>query len=64
VPEPITKWQKIEKENEDDTENQNGVQKPIISILTLKKGNLLDMFYVDPNRWAYTFQSYAFLSRY
>lgn len=26
-------------------------------------GNLLDLFYKDPNRWAYTFQSYAFLSR-
>eukprot|EP00281_Chroomonas_sp_CCMP1168_P020846 CAMPEP_0206227866 /NCGR_PEP_ID=MMETSP0047_2-20121206/8858_1 /ASSEMBLY_ACC=CAM_ASM_000192 /TAXON_ID=195065 /ORGANISM="Chroomonas mesostigmatica_cf, Strain CCMP1168" /LENGTH=284 /DNA_ID=CAMNT_0053651059 /DNA_START=10 /DNA_END=864 /DNA_ORIENTATION=- len=26
-------------------------------------GNLLDSFYRDPKRWAYTFQSYAFLSR-
>ncbi len=26
-------------------------------------GNLLDMFYRDPHRWAYTFQAYAFLSR-
>ncbi len=25
--------------------------------------NLLDMFYKDPKRWAYTFQSYAFVSR-
>jgi deoxyadenosine/deoxycytidine kinase len=26
-------------------------------------GNILGMFYSDPSRWAYTFQSYAFLSR-
>lgn len=26
-------------------------------------GNLLDRFYKDPKRWAYTFQTYAFLSR-
>ena len=26
-------------------------------------GNLLDLFYKDSKRWAYTFQSYAFLSR-
>ena len=25
--------------------------------------NLLDFFYKDPKRWAYTFQSYAFVSR-
>ena len=25
--------------------------------------NLLDQFYNDPKRWAYTFQSYAFVSR-
>jgi deoxyadenosine/deoxycytidine kinase len=25
--------------------------------------NLLDRFYKDPQRWAYTFQSYAFISR-
>lgn len=25
--------------------------------------NLLDMFYKDPKRWAYSFQSYAFVSR-
>ena len=25
--------------------------------------NLLDKFYKDPHRWAYTFQSYAFVSR-
>lgn len=26
-------------------------------------GNLLELFYNDTDRWAYTFQSYAFLSR-
>ena len=26
-------------------------------------GNLLDLFYKDTLRWAYTFQSYAFISR-
>ncbi len=26
-------------------------------------GNLLDCFYQDPRRWAYTFQSYAFVTR-
>ena len=26
-------------------------------------GNLLQMFYDDPKRWGYTFQTYAFLSR-
>lgn len=25
--------------------------------------NLLDKFYTEPNRWAYTFQSYAFVTR-
>jgi len=25
--------------------------------------NMLELFYQDPHRWAYTFQSYAFLSR-
>jgi len=28
-----------------------------------KEGNLLDLFYKDTSRWAYTFQSYAFISR-
>jgi hypothetical protein len=26
-------------------------------------GNLLELFYKDPKRWGYTFQTYAFLSR-
>jgi len=28
-----------------------------------QEGNLLDLFYKDTPRWAYTFQSYAFISR-
>jgi len=28
-----------------------------------EKENLLDLFYKDTKRWAYTFQSYAFISR-
>lgn len=28
-----------------------------------ESGNLLDLFYKDTKRWAYTFQSYAFISR-
>jgi len=28
-----------------------------------KEDNLLDLFYKDTKRWAYTFQSYAFISR-
>jgi deoxyadenosine/deoxycytidine kinase len=28
-----------------------------------KDGNLLDLFYKDTSRWAYTFQSYAFITR-
>lgn len=48
VPEPITKWQNVIKE--EDSSQQNG-------------GNLLGLFYDDPHRWGYTFQSYAFLSR-
>jgi len=55
VPEPISKWQRVtdtDNEEEDSIPNsqENG-------------GNLLEMFYSDPKRWAYTFQSYAFLSR-
>jgi len=52
VPEPITKWQRVVDEDHDEisSSQENG-------------GNLLGMFYDNPSRWAYTFQSYAFLSR-
>ncbi len=26
-------------------------------------GNMLDMFYKDPARWAYTFQNFVFVTR-
>eukprot|EP01083_Nonionella_stella_P006369 18487_1 len=51
VPEPVSKWQKIDTKSTEPSQSQdNG-------------GNLLDMFYQDPVRWSYTLQSYAFLSR-
>jgi len=51
VPEPISKWQRVVDNSEDlSCSQENG-------------GNLLGMFYENPSRWAYTFQSYAFLSR-
>lgn len=31
--------------------------------ISQSKENLLDYFYKDPKRWAYTFQTYAFLTR-
>lgn len=52
VPEPLSKWQSVNA----DTESFSFSQK--------SGGNLLEMFYSDAKRWAYTFQSYAFLSRY
>lgn len=51
VPEPVSKWQNIVSEEDAVTGSQ------------VAGGNLLQMFYDDPKRWAYTFQSYAFLSR-
>ncbi|KAM5171322.1 deoxycytidine kinase 2-like isoform 2-T2 [Mantella aurantiaca] len=54
VPEPIAKWcnvQTIEDAYEElSTSQKNG-------------GNLLQMLYDKPTRWAYTFQTYACLSR-
>lgn len=47
VQEPVGKWQQVE--SEDGT--------------TARASNLLELFYSDPKRWAYTFQTYAFLSR-
>lgn len=54
VQEPISRWTKIPDAN-DDPENITCSQK--------NGGNLLDMFYKDSSRWAYTFQTYCFLSR-
>ena len=39
------------------------VQEPLKQWQDVGGGNLLDNFYKDPSRWAYTFQSYAFISR-
>eukprot|EP00118_Oscarella_pearsei_P026576 m.310112 g.310112 ORF g.310112 m.310112 type:complete len:248 (+) comp49620_c0_seq1:44-787(+) len=47
VPEPLNKWQRIGND----------------TVPEHKKENLLEKFYKDPHRWAYTFQAYACLSR-
>mmetsp|Transcript_53874 Transcript_53874/g.127317 ORF Transcript_53874/g.127317 Transcript_53874/m.127317 type:complete len:320 (-) Transcript_53874:130-1089(-) len=47
VPEPLSKWQQV-------TDGDNS---------STCGGNLLEHFYREPKRWAYTFQTYAFLSR-
>jgi len=39
------------------------IQEPIVQWQDIQGDNLLDLFYQDPHRWAYTFQSYAFFSR-
>ncbi|XP_048848446.1 deoxyguanosine kinase, mitochondrial [Brienomyrus brachyistius] len=44
VPEPVSKWQKV------DTSQQSAT-------------NLLDMMYKDPQRWAYTFQTFSCMTR-
>ncbi|NWV61288.1 DCK kinase, partial [Malurus elegans] len=54
IPEPIAKWcniQTVEDEYEELTTSQKS------------GGNLLQMLYDKPTRWAYTFQTYACLSR-
>jgi deoxyadenosine/deoxycytidine kinase len=49
VSEPLTRWQNVDSDQ--------------VSCSQQCGGNLLDMFYKDPKRWAYTFQAYACLSR-
>lgn len=51
VSEPLTKWQNVSSNSE------------VTSGSQAQGGNLLDLFYKEPSRWAYTFQSYACLSR-
>ncbi|CAI7993436.1 Deoxycytidine kinase 2 [Geodia barretti] len=51
ISEPITKWQNVDSPGDSVTASQQC------------GGNLLDMFYREPKRWAYTFQTYACLSR-
>lgn len=52
VPEPVTKWQRVIDEDDQalTCSQENG-------------GNLLSMFYSDPKRWGFMFQTYAFISR-
>ncbi|XP_073476874.1 deoxycytidine kinase 2-like [Aquarana catesbeiana] len=54
VPEPIAKWCNVQT-TEDEHEELSTSQK--------NGGNLLQMLYDKPTRWAYTFQTYACLSR-
>ncbi|XP_062867667.1 deoxycytidine kinase [Trichomycterus rosablanca] len=54
VPEPIARWCNVQTEHSEFEE-----------LTTSQKtgGNLLQMMYEKPERWAYTFQSYACMSR-
>ncbi|XP_068134223.1 deoxycytidine kinase 2-like [Hyperolius riggenbachi] len=54
VPEPIAKWCNVQT-TEDEHQELSTSQK--------NGGNLLQMLYDKPTRWAYTFQTYACLSR-
>ncbi|XP_061473296.1 deoxycytidine kinase 2-like [Rhineura floridana] len=54
IPEPIAKWCNIQT-SENEYEELSTSQK--------SGGNLLQMLYGKPTRWAYTFQTYACLSR-
>ncbi|XP_063269701.1 deoxycytidine kinase 2 isoform X2 [Prinia subflava] len=54
IPEPIAKWCNIQTAD-DEYEELSTSQK--------SGGNLLQMLYDKPTRWAYTFQTYACLSR-
>ncbi|XP_053321373.1 deoxycytidine kinase 2-like [Spea bombifrons] len=54
VPEPIAKWCNVQN-SEGEHEELSTSQK--------SGGNLLQMLYDKPSRWAYTFQTYACLSR-
>eukprot|EP00058_Branchiostoma_floridae_P016412 XP_002601900.1 hypothetical protein BRAFLDRAFT_124584 [Branchiostoma floridae] len=54
VGEPLSRWQNVQCHSEKEEE---------ITLSQKHGGNLLDMFYSDPRRWAFTFQSYVCLSR-
>ncbi|MBN3305944.1 DCK kinase, partial [Amia calva] len=56
IPEPIAKWCNVQT-NEDHFEASE------LSTSQKSGGNLLQMLYDKPSRWAYTFQTYACLSR-
>ena len=44
------------------------IEEPLIKWQNIEQDginyNILDMYYKDPKRWAYTFQTYAFYSRF
>nr|CAB3236348.1 deoxycytidine kinase-like [Phallusia mammillata] len=50
VPEPVARWTNISNDEELTASQKHGE-------------NLLNTFYSDPKRWAYTFESYTFVSR-
>ncbi|XP_033846090.1 deoxycytidine kinase [Periophthalmus magnuspinnatus] len=54
VPEPIARWCNVQR-NDNDFEELSTSQK--------SGGNVLQLMYDKPERWAYTFQSYACISR-
>uniref|UniRef100_H3C966 deoxyguanosine kinase n=1 Tax=Tetraodon nigroviridis TaxID=99883 RepID=H3C966_TETNG len=55
IPEPIGKWCNIDKVGDDMYQELSSSQK--------SGGNILQMLYHQPSRWAYTFQSYTCISR-
>uniref|UniRef100_A0A8C6JMK5 Deoxynucleoside kinase domain-containing protein n=2 Tax=Melopsittacus undulatus TaxID=13146 RepID=A0A8C6JMK5_MELUD len=55
VPEPIARWCNVQPSSEEDCEELTTSQK--------SGGNVLQMMYEKPERWSFTFQTYACLSR-
>jgi len=76
VPEPVSEWTKVP--DSEKVKKSSPTKSPLKSptkpsgsqsdeedekINCPSAANLLDLFYTDTSRWAYTFQSYALLSR-
>ncbi|XP_064006466.1 deoxycytidine kinase [Pogoniulus pusillus] len=55
VPEPLARWCNVQQNSEEDHEELTESQK--------SGGNVLRLLYERPERWAFTFQQYACLSR-
>ncbi|XP_075606988.1 deoxycytidine kinase [Balearica regulorum gibbericeps] len=55
VPEPVARWCNVQQNSEKDCEELTTSQK--------SGGNVLRMMYEKPERWSFTFQTYACLSR-
>ncbi|KAM7021711.1 deoxycytidine kinase [Passerculus sandwichensis] len=55
VPEPVARWCNVQQSSGDDCEELSTSQR--------SGGNVLRMMYEKPERWAFTFQTYACLSR-